>query len=157
MLYIIIIFAVALDQLTKWQIQQSMILNQSIPVWEGVFSLTYIHNTGAAFSMLTGKTALLALLQAAIIGFLLAYAIRKRRGMPLLLQTALALIIGGGAGNLIDRLCRGYVVDFLDFHVWPVFNVADISVVAGCGLLVAYVLFMEGRERKGRESRGAVH
>ena len=67
------------------------------------------------------------------------------------MMTALALIAGGGLGNLYDRLTLGYVVDFLDFRVWPIFNVADICVCFGCGLLVIYVLFLEPRQRKGQE------
>ena len=75
MFYIIIILIVIGDQLTKGLIQQSMVLNQSIPVWDGIFSITYIHNTGAAFSMLAGKTQVLALFQVIIIGVILGYYI----------------------------------------------------------------------------------
>jgi signal peptidase II len=66
--------------------------------------------------------------------------------MNRLLLVSLGLIIGGGFGNLIDRVRQGYVVDFFDFHFWPIFNVADIAVSVGCGLLIVYVLFVEGKE-----------
>jgi len=151
MFYIIIILIVIGDQLTKGLIQQSMVLNQSIPVWDGIFSITYIHNTGAAFSMLAGKTQVLALFQVIIIGVILGYYILKGRKSHPLLRLSLAMIVAGGIGNLIDRLTLGYVVDFLDFHFWPIFNVADIGVSAGCVLLAGYVFFIEGKEKSGRQ------
>jgi signal peptidase II len=151
MFYIIIILIVIGDQLTKGLIQQSMVLNQSIPVWDGIFSITYIHNTGAAFSMLAGKTQVLALFQVIIIGVILGYYILKGRRSHPLLRISLAMIVAGGIGNLIDRLTLGYVVDFLDFHFWPIFNVADIGVSAGCVLLAGYVFFIEGKEKSGRQ------
>lgn len=151
MFYIIIILIVIGDQLTKGLIQQSMVLNQSIPVWDGIFSITYIHNTGAAFSMLAGKTQVLALFQVIIIGVILGYYILKGRKSHPLLRISLAMIVAGGIGNLIDRLTLGYVVDFLDFHFWLIFNVADIGVSAGCVLLAGYVFFIEGKEKSGRQ------
>ena len=151
MFYIIIILIVIGDQLTKGLIQQSMVLNQSIPVWDGIFSITYIHNTGAAFSMLAGKTQVLALFQVITIGVILGYYILKGRKSHPLLRISLAMIVAGGIGNLIDRLTLGYVVDFLDFHFWPIFNVADIGVSAGCVLLAGYVFFIEGKEKSGRQ------
>ena len=151
MFYIIIILIVIGDQLTKGLIQHSMVLNQSIPVWDGIFSITYIHNTGAAFSMLAGKTQVLALFQVIIIGVILGYYILKGRKSHPLLRISLAMIVAGGIGNLIDRLTLGYVVDFLDFHFWPIFNVADIGVSAGCVLLAGYVFFIEGKEKSGRQ------
>lgn len=151
MFYIIILLIVIGDQLTKGLIQESMVLNQSIPVWDGIFSITYIHNTGAAFSMLAGKTPVLALFQVIIIGVILGYYMLKGRKAHLLLRISLAMIVAGGIGNLIDRLTLGYVVDFLDFHFWPIFNVADIGVTAGCLLLAGYVFFIEGKEKSGRQ------
>lgn len=151
MFYIIIILIVIIDQLTKGLIQQSMVLNQSIPVWDGIFSITYIHNTGAAFSMLAGKTQVLALFQVIIIGVILGYYILKGRKSHPLLRISLAMIVAGGIGNLIDRLTLKYVVDFLDFHFWPIFNVADIGVTVGCVLMAGYAFFIEGKEKSGRQ------
>lgn len=151
MFYIIIILIVIGDQLTKGLIQNVMMLNQSIPVWEGVFSITYIHNTGAAFSMMAGKTQVLALFQVVIIGVILGYYVLKGRKSHPLLKISLAMIVAGGIGNLIDRLTLGYVVDFFDFHFWPIFNVADIGVSVGCVLLASYVFFIEGKEKSERQ------
>lgn len=151
MFYIIIILIVIGDQLTKGLIQNVMMLNQSIPVWDGVFSITYIHNTGAAFSMMAGKTQVLALFQVVIIGVILGYYVLKGRKFHPLLKISLAMIVAGGIGNLIDRLTLGYVVDFFDFHFWPIFNVADIGVSVGCVLLAGYVFFIEGKEKSERQ------
>ena len=62
------------------------------------------------------------------------------------MMTSVALIAGGGIGNLIDRALLGYVVDYLDFRVFPIFNLADICVCTGCGLLILYVLFIDGKQ-----------
>lgn len=151
MFYIIVIAIVIGDQLTKWQIQETMTLHQSIPIWEGVFSITYIHNTGAAFSMLAGKTELLALFQLAIIVIILGYILLKGKNAHPLLKFSLAMIVAGGIGNFIDRVTLGYVVDFFDFHFFPIFNVADIGVTIGCFLLAGYVFFIEGKEKSGKQ------
>lgn len=151
MFYIIIILAVALDQGTKWFVRTGMDLNSTIPVIEGIFSLTYIQNTGAAFSILQGKTLFLAGMQILVIVTIFIYATVKRKSLHWTLMTSLAMIVGGGIGNLIDRMVHGYVVDFFDVHFWPIFNVADISVCVGCGLLVLYVFFIEGKTKDGKQ------
>lgn len=151
MFYIIIILAVALDQGTKWFVRTGMDLNSTIPVIEGIFSLTYIQNTGAAFSILQGKTLFLAGMQILVIVTIFIYATVKRKSLHWTLMTSLAMIVGGGIGNLIDRMVHGYVVDFFDVHFWPIFNVADISVCVGCGFLVLYVFFIEGKTKDGKQ------
>ena len=148
-MYFIIIAAVAaLDQLTKYLIRANMELDSSIPVIDGIFHITYIHHSGAAFSMFQGKTVFLIAIQVVVITAVLVYLIKRRRKDHWCLLLALSLIAAGGIGNLIDRAAYGYVVDFLDFRVWPVFNAADISVCTGCGLLALYVLFIESRRDK---------
>lgn len=156
MYYIVIFALIALDWLTKHWVQASMALNDTIPVIDGIFHITYIHNYGAAFSILEGKQGFLlavtGLAMAAIfIGMVLA---AKKKTLSPMGLWALALILGGGLGNFIDRLRLGYVVDFLDFRVWPIFNVADIAVCCGCGLLIFYILIWEPRlERKQQEAQ----
>lgn len=155
MYYIAILALIALDRLTKFWIQSSMALNDTIPVIDGIFHITYIHNHGAAFSILQGKQGfLLAFTGMAMIAIavFLVMALKKRMLSPVGLW-ALALILGGGLGNFIDRLWLGYVVDFLDLRIWPIFNVADIAVCCGCGLLMFYILIWEPRqERRRREA-----
>ena len=147
MYYIAILALIGLDWLTKYWIQTSMALNDTIPVIDGIFHITYIHNYGAAFSILEGKQGFLLIVtgiaMAAILGYMVIAQIKKKTN-PMELWS-LALILSGGIGNFIDRVRFGYVVDFFDFRVWPIFNVADIAVCCGCGLLVFYVLIWEPR------------
>lgn len=143
-MYFIFIGAVVfIDQLTKHLVQASMALSDTIPLVEGIFHLTYIHNYGAAFSLLEDQRIFLILLPSLITIGILFYLGRYRRKTHWLMQLSLSLIAAGGMGNLIDRISRGYVVDFLDFRVFPIFNVADIAVCCGCGLLVLYLFVVE--------------
>lgn len=150
------VILVAVDQLTKFWAYSSLRLTSTIPLIEGVLHFTYHENTGAAFSIMSGKTYLLAVVTGAVI---LAgiYCMVTRRIEGRLLNASVALIIAGGTGNLIDRAFRGFVVDFIDFRLinFPVFNFADICVVAGTGILMVYFLFIEGRSLagKGKEAR----
>jgi signal peptidase II len=150
MFYILILAVIILDQVSKFFIQTNMNLNSSIPLIDGFFSITYIHNTGAAFSVLQGKTIFLISIQMLVILIIFVYVIYKRSLLHWTLKASLALIVGGGIGNLIDRICNGYVVDFIHFHFWPIFNIADISVCIGCGLLIMYVFFVEGKGINGK-------
>ena len=78
----------------------------------------------------------------------LVYIFKHRSDRRRILLIAIALIVGGGIGNLIDRISLGYVVDFFDFRVFPIFNIADIFVTIGCALLCVYVLFIDGKKRR---------
>ncbi len=138
---------VILDQLTKYLVEQARPNFQVIP---GFFSLTYVRNAGAAFGILQGQKFLLvgvSLIAMAILLFLLFYEHEKRKGLLL----ALALILGGTFGNLIDRVRLSYVIDFLLFYVkqyrWPAFNIADTAISIGVGILILVTL-LEGREHK---------
>ena len=155
MYYIAILALIGLDWLTKYWIQTSMALNDTIPVIDGIFHITYIHNYGAAFSILQGKQSFLLIVTGIAMTAILAYMVIgqiKKKAAPMELWS-LALILAGGIGNFIDRLRFGYVVDFFDFRIWPIFNVADIAVCCGCGLLVFYVLIWEPRmQKKAKEA-----
>ena len=123
-----------------------MALYESVPVVQDIFHITYIHNTGAAFSIMEGKISVLILLpMLMIIAAIVFMIVMRKKGHPLMM-TSVALIAGGGLGNLIDRMALGYVVDYLDFRVFPIFNLADIAVCVGCGLLILYVLFIDGKQ-----------
>ena len=145
--FLIIIAVVILDQIIKNFVVDTMALYESIPVLQDIFHITYIHNTGAAFSIMEGKISVLILLPLfMIIAAVIFMLIMRKKGHPLLM-TSVALIAGGGIGNLIDRIALGYVVDYLDFRVFPIFNLADIAVCVGCGLLIIYVLFFDGKQK----------
>ncbi|HYE69199.1 MAG TPA: signal peptidase II [Anaerovoracaceae bacterium] len=152
MYFIIIVFVVALDQLTKYLIKANLDLNSTIPLLDGIFHITYIQNSGAAFSMFQNKTGFLIAMQLTVITIVLVYLIKRQKKEHWCLLVSLSLIAAGGIGNLIDRAINGYVVDFLDFRFWPIFNVADISVCVGCGLLVVYMFFVEPKLNKEKEN-----
>ena len=115
----------------------------------GVLSWAYTQNEGAAFSLLSGRSLLLTLLTLALIAGVLIYLLR-RPDDPALLRAGLWLIIGGGLGNLWDRLAYGHVVDFirLDFVRFAVFNPADVFICCGAALAVISVLISERREKR---------
>jgi len=135
---------VVLDQAVKAIVRQRMALNESITVIPGFFDLTRVHNTGTAFGFMNAtdfpfKTVVLALVAIGALAALAMYA----ASLPLdqwIARTGLALILGGAAGNLIDRVTAGYVVDFVDlywsgWHFWA-FNVADASITVGVALMI---------------------
>ncbi|MFT9496483.1 signal peptidase II, partial [Anaerosolibacter sp.] len=113
----------------------------SYPLINNIFHLTYAENTGAAFSMFSGKQPLLIILTLIIIVALLFYLIRNLKTDQVFLKFSLSLIIGGALGNLIDRIRLNYVVDMLDFTLinYPVFNMADVFVVSGA-VIFAYTI-----------------
>lgn len=141
--YLIILLVIGCDQLTKWLIVSDMQLSETIPLIENVLHITYIRNTGAAFSFFAGHTTALGVFTAILVAAGLVFIYVKRKTGQKLMMVAVSLIIGGGAGNLIDRAAYGYVVDFIDFRVFPVFNVADICVTVGCALLCISILKSE--------------
>ena len=153
MYYFMLIAAViALDQFVKSVVTTylaSGVLPQgSITVIPGVFEITYVCNTGAAFSIFQGQRFFLMLTSMIVIASLLVFVFLRRRKEHAMLIFAASLIAGGGAGNLIDRIRFGAVVDFLAFWSFPVFNVADIAVCTGCGLAILHFVLLEYKSRK---------
>lgn len=138
---------VGVDQLTKWIIRTSLAPQHSIPLLPGVLHLTYVHNTGAAFSLFRGQVPALIVVSGLVAGWIGWELWRHPRhaGLPLY---SLGLILGGAIGNLIDRLRFGYVEDFIDLRVWPVFNVADSAITIGVTLLI-WRSFFSNRSRVG--------
>jgi len=152
-LYLIISFVILiLDLFTKYIVQKNLVPYESIPVIDNIFHITYVQNTGAAFSILKGKTlffAVVSLIIVAIIALILfKFPIKQR-----ILGNGLAMILGGALGNLIDRLRFGYVVDFLDFRVWPVFNIADCLIVVGVIILAYIIMFHPDNQTMGSKNR----
>ena len=146
MIYILIIFGVmVIDRIVKTLVTGKMSAGGSIPVIGDFFQITYVQNTGAAFSMLEGHTTLLIVVPAIIILMAIVFICAKHRSYKPIFTASLALICGGGLGNLTDRAAYGYVIDMFDFGFFPVFNVADICVVAGCGLMIVYLIVFENR------------
>ncbi len=142
--FFLIALVVAADQLTKVWIVGNFTLFESREVIPGLFNLTYLTNKGAAFGLLNGDHGawrqIFFVVIAVIALIVLVIALRQVRGQGRIYSVALGLIAGGAAGNLLDRLRLGAVVDFLDFyyhgHHWPAFNVADSAITIGVTLLI---------------------
>ena len=148
MIYILLIVAVlVVDRIVKIWISTGFEPGQSVPVLEGIFHITYVQNTGAAFSMLQGHPLLLILFPAVIIGIGIVFICVRHKEYNRTFMSSLSLICGGGLGNLTDRISQGYVVDMFDFRVFPVFNVADICVCVGCGLLMLYMIIYNNKNQ----------
>lgn len=139
--FIISISILVLDQLTKKIICLNFLPGQSRPIIENIFHLTLVYNKGFAFGLYLG-TVFISVFISVMVIILLIVSVIKIKGPDLILKIAFSLILGGAAGNLVDRIRFGYVIDFLDFRVWPVFNVADIAITVGAGLLIAYLFKM---------------
>ena len=136
----IIIFSIAfavviLDQFTKFLVKRNFQLNQSMPIIKNIFHLTYVTNTGSAFGLFRGFNLIFILFSMIVILVVLYYA-KKIKNNERLLQFSVGLLLGGTLGNLIDRLVYGAVIDFIDFRIWPVFNVADSAVTISIVLLI---------------------
>ena len=146
LLWILSIVVLVLDQLTKFWIVDRLPLDSYgpgrwIPVIDGFFNLVHVGNTGAAWSLFTGRSTMLALLALITLGAIYYW----RRSLNLRerwMQLSFGLLCGGIVGNLIDRLAYGHVVDFLDFHfgsyIYPTFNIADSGIVVGVVIYFIY-------------------
>ena len=143
-LAVVIIIA---DQISKIFVVASMNLGESISILPGLFHITYSENPGAAFGIMAYRTnffIIVTLILLVVIGVLMIKLGKEYR----LLKVGLALQFGGAVGNFIDRLRTGYVVDFFDFAFWPIFNVADIAIVAGVIILIFYIIFEPYKEEE---------
>ena len=132
------LFIFSFDRISKWAVMKSFAEAQSLAVWPGIFHITRVNNTGAAFGILKNSTPLLAVISIGCLAALLVMIVRSRSLNAGVM--AWVLVAAGAAGNLYDRIFYGYVVDFLDFRVWPVFNIADSSICVGV-LFITICLF----------------
>lgn len=135
LIFSVAVLVVILDQLTKFLIKLSLQLNESVPIIKNIFHLTYVTNTGSAFGLFKGINPFFILFSIIII-VAIFYCLRKVVESEKLLQFAVGLLLGGTIGNLADRLFYGAVTDFIDFRIWPVFNVADSAVTISVMLLI---------------------
>lgn len=123
-----------MDQLTKTLAQNFLEPGASRPVLPSIFHLTLVENQGIAFGLFQGGEKILFLIITLSIGVLFLLGLFSN--VPLRNQSALGLILGGALGNWIDRIRVGAVIDFLDFRIWPVFNLADTAITIGVGILL---------------------
>ncbi len=138
--YPLALLIAGLDQLLKYLVQRDLAVGQSVTLVDHVLKLTHVHNTGAAFSLFVGFSPYLAAVGLAV-AVLVVVMHHRTPARQLALQLGLALVLGGSLGNLLDRVTRQYVIDYLDFIVWPVFNLADVAINAGV-IILAYQLFV---------------
>lgn len=147
---LIITILVILDQYVKNLVVLNIPLGEHINLIDNFFSLTYVRNYGAGFSILQNATVFLSLLSIVAI-IVLTYMLFKTKNNDTLSKISYLLIISGAIGNLIDRIRLGYVVDFLDFIIinydYPVFNIADSFITIGCFLLI-FMVIMESKNAK---------
>ncbi len=149
----IILVGIALDQLTKYLAVEHLRPIGSLPLWRGVLHLTYVENRGAAFGMLADNRWVFMIVSTVALSALLVYFYFFTRRYTYLGTVALAMIVSGGIGNMIDRTALGYVVDFIDFTLinFAVFNFADTIVCVGAGLLVLAILLDADKKKEPKD------
>lgn len=151
---VIILALLSIDQLTKALVARSILFQSSKSIIPGFFNLTHIRNRGAIFGFFSHSESrvlfiILTLVSLVALGLVIYYFF-KTPSSQILMKISLSVILAGALGNLMDRLFRGYVIDFLDFHIknwhWPSFNVADACITIGAFLLIFILVFKRGKE-----------
>lgn len=145
MFYLIAVIWLVLDQVTKYYVMNHFAIGESVSVIQNVFHLTYIINRGAAFGMLANQRWFFLVVAFILIIVYAIYHKKVNRG-PISLRIGSALLISGAIGNGIDRYVLHGVVDFFDFRIWPIFNVADIGICVGVACIIYHLLINEHEE-----------
>lgn len=152
MTYLISVIIIILDQVTKSFAINHLKGNAPIVIIDGLLEFVYVENRGAAFGILQDKRILFVMITVLVISFLVIYAYKSSDQLTLFSKITLAMLIGGAAGNLIDRIRFGFVVDFIKVDLirsynFPVFNIADIFIVTST-ILLAYIILFDKYEVK---------
>ena len=147
--FILTIILVIIDLTVKLIIKNTMIPNQSITIINNFFYITYVKNTGAAWSILSGRKIFLIIFSLIVIISIIYYII-KRKENNRLESIGYSMVLSGAIGNLIDRIIYGYVIDYLDFYIfnydYPIFNIADILIVIG--IIIIFISYGGKNEKK---------
>lgn len=144
---LIVIIILALDQSSKFLATKNLLLNHPIPVIKGIVYLTLVQNRGAAFGILKGQIFFFIFIALIVLVLIFLNFKNNRHKQSSLYLVSLSLIFAGGLGNLIDRIFFGYVIDFIDFRIWPVFNIADSAITIGAFILGWTILFTKNASR----------
>lgn len=144
--YILGIILIILDQVSKLLITDKLELGQSMPVIDGILNFTYVRNPGIAFGLFPNMNIIIIVLSIITV-FLLFSIYRKTNSGNLWIRTALIFIASGAVGNLLDRIQYNVVIDFIDFHIWPVFNLADAFIVIGVIILFIVIYFTKESDK----------
>ncbi|WBW50713.1 signal peptidase II [Peptoniphilus equinus] len=141
------VLLIAIDQLSKYIVILTLKDNPPKIIIEGVLNFFYLENRGAAFGMLQNKSLLFTIVTVIVIVVLLSILFKDYKRNSLMLNTCIGLILGGSIGNFIDRIVKGYVVDFISFHIFgydfAIFNLADTFIVVGTFLFLLMILFFD--------------
>lgn len=151
--YIIAMILIGLDQLSKYLTVQEIALGEVVPVIPNVLSLTYIRNSGAAWSILEDQMIFFYVITVVVVGALIYFLHTEGKKSPIA-STGTAFIMGGAIGNFIDRLHLKYVIDMirLEFINFPIFNVADMALTIGVIILIGYIVYDELVKKKVKGS-----
>ncbi|RAN58246.1 signal peptidase II [Dolosigranulum pigrum] len=151
--YIIAMILIGLDQLSKYLTVQEIALGEVVPVIPDVLSLTYIRNSGAAWSILEDQMIFFYVITVVVVGALIYFLHTEGKRSPIA-STGIAFIMGGAIGNFIDRLHLKYVIDMirLEFINFPIFNVADMALTIGVIILIGYIVYDELVKKKVKGS-----
>ena len=141
------VIIVLLDQITKFLVIENIGRTEIVNFLPGILEFVYVENTGAAFNILSGRIGFLSIISVVFTVGVIWYMISKKPQNKML-RISLMLLAAGALGNAIDRIFRGYVVDFIKtvFIEFPVFNIADIAITCGAALLIIYLLFFDGKK-----------
>jgi signal peptidase II len=139
MVLIVVASVIILDQITKYLAKSLLQLNTPLVLLKNFFNLTLVHNRGAAFGLFENQLLMFVAISILAVAIIL-FSLRDKKN-TLIFRFSLSLILGGAIGNLIDRIRFGFVIDFLDFRVWPVFNLADSFITVAAILLAWEILF----------------
>lgn len=155
---IVVVLCFLLDQVSKSILVHSLFVNQSIAIIPSFFSISYVQNEGAAWSLFSGNQLFLILVSCAAIIILYLFFLKEKK-LSKLEVAGFGLLFGGIFGNLIDRIFRGFVVDFFEFTIFgyhfPVFNIADICIVIGVMLIIITLWKGDEMSEKNRSSKRA--
>ncbi len=148
---------VIFDQLAKLLVIKTIGPTDCFHIIPGLFDFVYVKNTGAAFSILSGNTVLLSIVSIVFCAGVLWYWYKKKPASTIL-KASLCLLFAGALGNAIDRIFRGFVVDFIStaFMNFPVFNIADIAITFGAVLLIIYFIFFDKDEENGENNTSGI-
>lgn len=149
--------AIVADQVTKQVVGRTLALGESVDI-VGPFSIHHVQNSGIAFGLFASRTALVIVVTAVAVGFMLWFFARSGRRHPVL-PVALGLVLGGSIANLIDRVRLGHVTDFLDLVAWPAFNLADTFIVVGVAILFGALVLADRSHRMhgARDGDSSLH
>ncbi len=147
---IAILAVAAVDQVTKALVRSAVPGGASLPVLGGVLHITHVHNTGSAFGVFA-TTAVPILVSIVLLGAWVGLALMGR-ALPFgrAFHVGVALVLGGAVGNLVDRLRAGYVLDFIDIRIWPVFNLADAAIATGMAIAVCEIILRKPARRSSQ-------